>query len=267
MTVTDRPGGDWDSHLLLLYRDETQRQDAVALWVQRGLDRGEKIFYTQLPDDAALLPELALRGVEVAEAARQGQFAILPLEDFFPAGGQAALVRGALEEGYPGVRLAARANAALDYLTEQGYQARDRTLDELCVSLPVSAMCQYDPGRTIGQGLAIVIDSHPDALRDAQMRLRRRAEVVFLAGEVDVASAPALTLFLQRACQRAGAAKLVIDLAELTFLDVTGCRAVIAGTGPFRTGGGTLFLRGVSGHLLKVMTLLGMDRLPAVELV
>ena len=163
--------------------------------------------------------------------------------------------------------MAAQADAAVGYLGAAEYQAVDHLIDELCVSLPVSALCRYHAGRFNGTTLTTVIDSHLDAVEDAQMRLRRHGDAVLVAGEVDLASAEVLTHALQRICQRQVASRMDIDLSELTFLDVAGCRAVAAGTETLRRDGGTVLLRGASGHIRKVMCLLAMNRLPGVELV
>lgn len=260
-------GEEWDSHVLLLYRDEAHRQASVVSWVRRGLERGEKILYSTVPSDtAALMPVLRLGGVDVERVVRDGQFCFLPLEEFFPGAGQAALVHHALDEGYPGVRLAAQADAALSYLGKDEYQAIDRLMDELCANLPVSALCQYDAGSS-GMNLTTVIDSHLDAVQDVSMRLRRREDGVLVVGELDLSSAEFLTQALHNICQLHRATDVVIDLSELTFVDVSGCRALAAGTETLRRDGGTVFLRGVNGHIRKVMLLLGMDRLTGVELV
>ena len=269
MTVAGHPGQEWGSHLLLLYRDEGDRRASVVSWVQQGLERGEKVLFSTVPGETEPEPEPELEqgGVDVAEAVRAGQFAFVPMEEFFSVAGQAALVRRALDEGFPGVRLAAQANAAVGYLGEAEYQAVDHLIDELCLSLPVSALCQYHAGRSNGTALTTVVDSHLEAVEDAAMRLRRHGDVVLVAGEVDRGSAEVLAYALQRICQRQATSRVDIDLSELRFIDVGGCRAVVAGTETLRRDGGTVFLRGASGHIRKVMCLLAMNRLPGVELV
>jgi hypothetical protein len=74
---TASPCPEWDFHVLLLYRDEPHRQDSVASWVQRGLERGEQIVYTHAPSDSVLLSNLAERGVDVDMAMRVGQLTLL----------------------------------------------------------------------------------------------------------------------------------------------------------------------------------------------
>jgi len=266
VTLMAGPGKDWDSHLLLLYRDEDHRQASVGSWIQRGLDRGEKVFYSTAPDDPASMSELQPGTDGVARAVRQGQFTFIPLEELFPGAAQPAMVRAALAEGYPGVRFSAQANAALGSVGDEDYQAIDHLMDELCARLPVSALCQYNAARNDGRTLATVIDCHPDAVRDAQMRLRRLEDRVALAGAVDLGSAEVLAHALHRICQLDGSSEVVLDLSELTFVDVAGCRALVTGTDGLRRAGGTVICRGASGHIGKVMSLLGLDRLHGMAL-
>ena len=109
--------------MLLLYRDEPHRQDSVASWVQSGLERGDKIVYTHAPSDTVLMSNLAERGVDVDRAMREGQLALLTTEEFRPAADHRPLVESALAEGYPAVRLTARADAALRFLREEDHLA------------------------------------------------------------------------------------------------------------------------------------------------
>ena len=255
------PGEDWDSHLLLLYCDEGHRQASVGSWIQRGLDRGDKVFYSTASSDPATMPELRPETDGLTRAVRDGQFTVIPLEDLFPGARQGALVRAALAEGYPGVRFSTHANAALGAVGDEDYQAIDRLVDELCARLPVSALCQYDAARNDARTLATVIESHPDSLRDARMRLRRVGDRVVLAGEVDLGSAEVLTHALHRICQLQGPREIVLDLSEVTFVDVAGCRALVTGTDGLRRAGGTVYCRGADGHIGRVMSLLGLDRL------
>jgi anti-anti-sigma factor len=266
VTLGAGPGEGWDSHLLLLYGDQRERQVVVGSWLRRGLERGEQVFYATSPDDAATVSEWWPRDVGVARAVRRGQLRFVPLAEFFPGAGQAALVRGALAEGYPGVRLSAQADAALSTVGAENYQSVDDEMDRLCANLPVWALCQYDAAGNDGAMLAAVIDCHPDAVQDAQMRLRRRGDHVVVSGEVDLASAEVLRRVLDRICRLDGIAGLVLDLSTLTFIDVAGCRALAAGTDRLRRAGGTVTCQGAARHILTVMSLVGMDRLPGLAL-
>lgn len=264
------PEAQWAPHTLLVQRLPNQHDLDVGGWVRQGLQRGEMIFYSTVDGDTAAVSQLQQGGVDVARAVRDGQLTFVSAERFFPGAEQATLVRRALDRGFPGVRLSAQADAALDHVGVERYQAIDHSMDELCAGLPVMALCQYDVRRTPSAaeaaGLITAIDSHLDAVRDGDLRLRRWADQVSLAGEADLASAPVLGRALRGICQSGPGSEIVLDMSALTFVDVAGCRALVAGTEPLRGRGGTVFLRGVDGHVHKVMALLGIDRLAGLEL-
>lgn len=260
-------GQEWDRHLLLLYRDEDRRRDCVASWVQRGLEQGEKVLYAQLPGDTSLLSALARRGVDVTQAAAEGRFSILPVDEFYPEQGQDGLVDRALEEGYPAVRLSAEATVALAFVGEAAHEVIERRMDELCRSRPVSAMCQYDARRSPAPAPPRALETHPDAVRDENVRLYREGGRVHVDGEVDVSSAALVEAYLEQVCRLEEPDSLTVDLSRLTFLDVEGCRALVVGTGWLRDAGGTLFLERARPHVLRTMTLLGVERQNHVFLV
>ena len=273
MTVGDGPGAGGGSHVLLLYRDPGHRRASVVSWVKRGLERGEKILYSTPSGDGTPAHELGEGDPDVARAVRGGQFTFLPLEDLLPPTGQRTLVRRALDEGYPGVRMSAYANAVIGYLGEDEYQTFDHRMDELCAGLPVSALCQYDAGSATsgrlgpmtGTTLTTVIESH-EALQGARIRLRRHGDRITVSGEVDLASVEVLAPALQRTCRLEDTAEVVVDLSEVSFIDVVGCRALVVGTDAYRREGGTVTCRGVRRPTRNVMSLVGMDRLRGVEL-
>jgi anti-anti-sigma factor len=167
--------------------------------------------------------------------------------------------------------LSAQANLAIKDVGAEQYQAIDDLMDDLCANLPVLALCQYDAPSTSdasrSASLAAAVESHLDAVQDAEMRLRREADRMWVGGDVDLASAAVLGHALRRLCQSLSGSDMVLDLTGLTFVDVAGCRALVTGTETLRDRGGTVSLSGVRGHRLKVIRLLGMDRLPGVELV
>jgi len=254
-----------DSHALLLYRDLSHEQDSVASWFQDGVERGEKVLFAT--KDPGLVPRLTHRGVDVSAARKRGQFMVSSPEEFLPAGAQDAVFRDALDGGYSGVRVTVQANEALELLGQEAYQRFHRELDRLCGVLPVSALCRYDVRQEAALSLGSMVEIHPEAMQDGQMRTRRRGNQVAVSGEVDLFSAEALTAWLTAACERAAAAREVfLDLSELVFVDVAGCRALACGTAPFRGEAGVVYLHGVRRQTATVMGLLGIDRLPGVRL-
>jgi anti-anti-sigma factor len=265
VTVVAGSSGRSSPHVLLLYRDEKHRQARILSWVRQGLAGGEKILYATVPDDP-LLPTLTHGDADAVPLSREGQISVVPSEELFPGMRQAELVDSALGEGYPAVRLSARADVGLDRTPTEQYLAVDELTDELCASLPVTALCQLDAGSASQATLAAVIDTHSGGVEDAQMRLHRRDNRVVLSGEVDFSSADLLTRALRSCSRPHGGQSVVVDLSELTVIDVAGFRALVVGTGELREAGGTVVLTGLSEHRRKVVSLLRIDLLPGVEL-
>lgn len=265
MTVVAGSREGTSPHVLLLYRDERHRQARLLSWVQQGLSRGEKVLYATVPDDP-LLPLLTNGDVTSVPPLRHGQISVVPSQELFPRAKQAELVGLALDEGYPAVRLSARADVALAAGGLEEYQAVDALTDELCASRPVTALCQLDPGSVSDTTLATVMDTHSGGVEHAQMRLRRQGDRVVLSGEVDFTSADLLARALASFCRRTAGRAVVLDLSELTFIDVAGCRALASGTDELRRAGGRLVVHEAGGHLGKVLHLLAIDELAGVEL-
>ena len=96
---------------------------------------------------------------------------------------------------------------------------------------------------------------------------RARRIVVQVKGEVDVATSADLADTIARAVERAAAAKveLVIDLARLSFIDVSGLNVLVLAARRTRADGGTLVLRSPSRHVRRLLGVLRLDAELAVE--
>jgi anti-sigma B factor antagonist len=79
--------------------------------------------------------------------------------------------------------------------------------------------------------------------------------IVHVTGELDVATAPRLEAALTR--DRAAGDRLIIDLAELRFMDSTGLRALLRGRAAAEEGGWELYLRHIPGPVQRVFDLAG----------
>jgi anti-anti-sigma factor len=260
---------DWDGHLLLLHRSEPERQASVAAWVHRGLERGEKVYYTELPDptdEQSLLPTLARHGVDVRDFP-EGQLSILPVSDFYPRAGQVDLVMRAIEEGYRSVRLSAESRAALSHVSPRRFRDIEETMESLCRVLPVSAMCQYDAHTTVGTRLVEAVTTHAVAVRASDMMMRRRRDTMTLSGELDLTNSEMLRFALSQATEgRIDLTSFSVILADLNFLDIAGCRALLRGTERFRRSGGQLYLESSPKHITRVLRALGVTRQIRVSL-
>lgn len=258
----------WDGHLLLLHRSEQERRSGLAAWVRRGLERGEKVIYTEVPAapaERSLRAVLEPRGVDVAAATAEGRLVVLPPDEFYPPGGQAEVVKRALADGFPGVRLSAESSAARSVLTAAAYTEAERRMNDLCRSLPVSALCQYDEDATADDGLRPLVALHLGDVRTARLATGAADGAFAVAGEIDFSNEDVLAAALDTAAADA-AGTFHVDLSGVTFLGAAGCRAMLQGTDGFRRRGGRVILaaaRPSVGHLLQIV---GIDRAPGVEL-
>ena len=88
--------------------------------------------------------------------------------------------------------------------------------------------------------------------------------VIKLRGELDMATAPGLGQAINRALDAKPSA-LHLDLAELSFLDSTGIRVLIAGCRRAGGQGCSFVLCSPSRSVLKALRLTGVDRLMVIE--
>jgi anti-sigma B factor antagonist len=84
-------------------------------------------------------------------------------------------------------------------------------------------------------------------------------QVLRLAGEIDVASAPGLRDRLVSLSTNGNAA-VVVDLSHVTFIDSMGLSALVSGMKRARAHGGDLRLAGPTEHVAKVLSITRLDR-------
>jgi anti-sigma B factor antagonist len=96
---------------------------------------------------------------------------------------------------------------------------------------------------------------------------RAKRIVVQVKGEVDVATSTDLADAIARAVERAaeGRVELVVDLAQLSFIDVSGLNVLLLAARRARADGGTLVLRSPSRHVRRLLGVLRLDAELAVE--
>lgn len=75
-----------------------------------------------------------------------------------------------------------------------------------------------------------------------------------LHGELDLDTAPALSEQLDQLV-RDGALLVIVGLADVTFLDSSGLRALVHGARTVEEGGGRLLIEGASGAVARVLEL------------
>jgi anti-anti-sigma factor len=142
-------------------------------------------------------------------------------------------VTSALQRGRAGLRLAADASVLAGGTPVQRRQLHvyERHGDELMGSAAMTALCLYDA--SLGDGvldpLAVLHPGQHVGRRDPLVHLSGRGPWLSLHGEVDVSSADGvLRALVDVACGAPG--EVVLDLADLDFLDVCGARALATAT-------------------------------------
>jgi anti-anti-sigma regulatory factor len=237
--------------VLLLHGSEEQRRADVAAWVRRGLELGEKVLYTQVPDRPAdsLLAVLEPRGVDAGAAVREGRLVVLPPADFFLPEGPGPAVERALAEGFPAVRMSAEAGTALTV-----------------VSAAVRhALCQYAQATTTGQALDDVVAFHLFGVRQESFSTGWDGDGLVIRGEVDPTNTGVFAAALAAAA-RIAFRVLRLDLTGLDYLDAGSCWRLDDVTRRFRAAGGQVVLVGPPPAVERTMRLLDIDELPGVHL-
>jgi len=97
---------------------------------------------------------------------------------------------------------------------------------------------------------------------------RKGWTVVHVVGDIDVYSAPALRSKLNEVTE-GGVTRLVVDLAEVGFVDSTGLGSLIAVFKNMRSQNGELRLAAVRPNVARVIEITGLDKVfvkhPSVE--
>ncbi|MEO5680954.1 MAG: STAS domain-containing protein [Acidimicrobiales bacterium] len=88
--------------------------------------------------------------------------------------------------------------------------------------------------------------------------------VLRLSGELDMAAAPAVQAGLADALAGEAAA-VILDLADLTFIDSTGISLFLSGSRQAADQGRAFRLRHPTGTVLRVLRIIGVDRLLDIE--
>ncbi len=261
-------GPEWDGHLMLLHESAAERQAGVAAWVQRGLDLGEKVLYAEGPDEreGSLMAALEAHEVDAPTALREGRLTLVPLAEFYPTDVQRLVVDRALAEGFSAVRMSVGVLGALTILSPGHHLTVEQRLEELVRSLPVSALCQYARSSTRGPALRDAVGVHVPGIRETWFGTGESELGLVLRGEVDAGNAEVLEAAVT-AFTDVPPCVLCLDLAELTFIDVAACRALVQGSRDLRASGGRVLLVAPPPPVERTLCLLGLDDLPGFQLV
>jgi anti-sigma B factor antagonist len=99
---------------------------------------------------------------------------------------------------------------------------------------------------------------------DSESRSHDSPVVVRVWGEVDIQTSPILDSHLQQVLGD-GVASIVVDLAEVTFLDSTGLSVLVAGLKRCQEAGGTLQVVSPRPHVRRIFEVTGLTDAFQVE--
>lgn len=100
---------------------------------------------------------------------------------------------------------------------------------------------------------------------DVKIKLENSTMVAYLSGEIDHHCAANLRSFLDVKIQTSHPKLLILDFANISFMDSSGIGLVMGRYKLMKCIGGTLKIKNPSNQIRKVMTLAGFDRLSIVE--
>jgi anti-anti-sigma factor len=282
--VLDDVGGlQTGDHVCWTYDSDVEHRRVVTAFSSEGVTRGEKVVYLADGEEAArLVDALGDEGQPVDRLLGGGQLVVKAAEEAYTPGGAfdpdailglvRALVQGAVEEGWTGLRAAGEV-AWLQGRPDAedrwaGYELR---VDLLAARLAYTGLCCYDL-RVCGAAATMVPQAvHPLRLTPPAPDDRPLFGVhgtadggLGLVGEIDCWCAEDV-----RALVTAAAGDLhapVLDVSGLRFADVAAMRMIAAVAHDLARTHGRVRLHGVSPTFRKVWGLLQLDSRTPAEL-
>jgi anti-anti-sigma factor len=254
------PSGGWDGHHLLMAGVEDAWR-ARAAWAEAGLRRGEQMIYAadaQHPCVERLAASLTTSGVDVAHAAEDGQLIVVDTADFYSVPGYEQLVAEALRLGYRGARSYGGPQLAAEVLGPAQFEEFERMLERMWTTRGVTAVCCYDPVMVAGAGeLDQAVTRHSSGWTGHLICAHSPdAGRLGLIGEIDVSNDDLLAAVLAAATRSAGV-ELIVDCAQLRYMSVSGWRAALSATQPFRERGGRVRLVALTTTTARVLQMIG----------
>jgi len=151
-------------------------------------------------------------------------------------------------------------------LSPGDYRSAEDRIDQLIRTLPVSVLCEYVPGSGTCPGLRDAVGVHVRGIREAYLHTSAGDLGLVLRGEVDAGNAEVLEATVA-AFTDGPPRVLCLDLAELSFVDVAACRALVRGSLDLRASGGQVLLVAPAPPVERTLRLLGLSDLPGFELI
>jgi anti-anti-sigma factor len=259
-------GAGLSDHACWAYYSAAGRAAAAVAWLADGLRLGQRALYIADLPAAALAAELAdLPGS--AAALDRGALVLRPTADVYGpsarAGAQACLgayaevVDQAIADGFAGARVAADITPLIaDPGWHSDYLLWEQVADRYMTDHPLAPVCLYDARQV--SGIDAIICAHPLRGPSAPPFSLHGAgpTQAALAGEVDGSLAPVLAELLARQ----PVTDEVLDLSELSFLDVRCARVLHRDLARRREAGQQMALAGASPAFGRLWDACGYDR-------
>ena len=264
--------------------DPEDRERLSVAFIREGLRRGDKVVYICDHEDVdAVIGRLEALDPGLVSAMARGQFEVRRASEVYIPDGSfdpnrmVGLVRrdyeSALADGYAGLSMTGEVPEAV--CQAQGgrqvslYEARLRRdrQEQVEVDAPLSSLlCQYDHERFAPVILSDIVAAHDVDVSPELAAIGRRGELeaardrscgaLRLSGELDFSSASTVSEVLEKHFD----GPLTLDLADLSYVDVAGIRALCAGHREHLT------IARASAAVRRMVALLAWDTDPTIEL-
>jgi len=160
-------------HMCYIYNDEAQRKKVISKFLESGLLSGEKAsYFMDVISTDEINEYLSSLGLDRLLKEHEGRFSVATAKDtYYPSGTfvtddmldrLGAFYTQSIEEGYTGARVSGEMSWAVrdvpgfSHLIE--YEAR---VNDVLLTYPVNAICQYNAGLFDGALLFDVLSVHP----------------------------------------------------------------------------------------------------------
>ena len=229
MTAETTPIVHTHDHVCLIYWGETSRRPVLLQWAREGLRAGEGTVVIESPSNGAALVQLI--------GDDEDRLVVVDPGTLYAAGDDGAALAERLHQAATSVdgdkapiaRLSVPAAYALAMHDEQTHLEHERAFARVVEERPIAMLCQYDQIAIDGALIARAAAEHEivvqlDDLALPTLDMRPTDAGVRVSGEIDLANHNIVRSWMSRHRGR----RLTVDCSNLTFLDVSGVRALSA---------------------------------------
>ncbi|WP_327007749.1 MEDS domain-containing protein [Dactylosporangium sp. NBC_01737] len=263
-------------HLCLPFASDLEQREVVSAYIADGLIRGERVlYYSDKTAPRAIDAWLDPRGIDGALAMARGQLEVRSADDHFDPGAMVDGIRHAVRDartaGFQGLRLTGEMSWALPD-TVRLHEYESGVASTVTGSDDLAAICQYDERLFDKADITGLVARHPGVVHVDPLHDDRRLRIVptfsprglRICGTVDDLTAGAFADALAHTTQWPERI-IVVDVAELLFIDVAGIRALVRAAealAPDRT----LHVRHLAPTLRNVLRIVGWDTTPGLTI-